>query len=116
MSNKGTTQYKYLGFKQVWVNSRTTKEDMKKEALRRIRKICGSGLTIMNCGNQLQVSVSPLIGWVAQTITWTAAELDTLNRFVRICLKKNGVLPWRITNGRLYTNPKQGGFGIPNFI
>jgi hypothetical protein len=60
ISNEGTTQYKYLGFKQVWVNTKTTKDDMKKEAQRRIRKICGSGLTIVNCGKQLQVSVAPL--------------------------------------------------------
>jgi hypothetical protein len=116
VGSENNPEYKYLGFKQVWVNTRTTKDEMLIEAKRRIRKICGSNLTIINTAKQLKISVAPLITYIAQAMVWKQSELDQLNRFVRLRLKITGVLPWRICNGRLYTDPSRGGFGIPNFV
>ena len=108
--------YKYLGFKQVWINGNTTKDDITKEAVRRLRKIIGSHLTLVNIGKQISISVVPLIRYVSQAIDWKLSELNNLNRLTRCLMKRKGLIPYRICNARLYVAHSKGGIGLPNFI
>ena len=116
ISEKSKNPYKYLGFKLVWVNYITTKEEIDREAIRRIRKIAGSRLTLVNIGEEIRISIASLIRYISQAMEWKVSELFRLNRLTRCLFKRRGLIPYRITNARLYVDPAKGGLGLPNFI
>ena len=58
--------YKYLGFKQIWVNGKTTKEEILTEAKKRLRRIAYPKLTVELSGRMMRNYVSPLVRFISQ--------------------------------------------------
>jgi hypothetical protein len=108
-------EYKYLGFKQHWNNTMTTKEAVFEEARKRIKKLVFSPLTLINIGKLMLVYAAPLIRFVGQCLRFTDSELDELTRFARVQVKRANRIPWKISNGRVHARPEVGGFGLPDF-
>ena len=108
--------YRYLGFKQTWVNGQTTKDDILVEARKRIRKLAFSKLTNVLMTRLVRVYVSPLVRFVSQSMDWKQSELVNLTRHARVLMKKTGRIPHKLSNGRVHCAESEGGIGLPNFL
>ena len=105
--------YKYLGVLEADVMlHRQTKEKIKKEYLRRVRKVAQSKLNGGNFIQAINTWAVSLIRYPGGIIEWMKQELKELDRRTRKLLTKNGGLHPRDCVARLYVPRKDGGRGL----
>ena len=88
------------------------KEKIKKEYLRRVRKVAQSKLNGGNFIQAINTWAVSLIRYPGGIIEWMKQELKELDRRTRKLLTKNGGLHPRDCVARLYVPRKDGGRGL----
>ena len=91
---------------------RQTKEKIKKEYLRRVRKVAQSKLNGGNLIQAINTWAVSLIRYAGGIIEWTKQELKELDRRTRKLLIMNGGLHPRDCVARLYVPRKHDGRGL----
>ena len=105
--------YKYLGVLEAdTMLHRQMKEKIKKEYLRRVRKVAQSKLNGGNLIRAINTWAVSLIRYAGGIIEWTKQELKELDRRTRKLLTMNGGLHPRDCVARLYVPRKHGGRGL----
>lgn len=105
--------YKYLGILEAdSVKSLEMKEKVKKEYLRRVRKILESKLNGGNLMKAINTWAISLLRYSAAFIDWNIAEAQTLDRRTRKLLTMHGALHPKSDVDRLYLPRKDGGRGL----
>ena len=105
--------YKYLGILEAdEMKHKEMKENVKKEYLRRIRKVLESKLNGGNVIMAMNTWAVSLVRYSAAFIEWTGTELEGLDRKTRKVMTMHGALHPKSDVDRLYLPRKEGGRGL----
>ena len=105
--------YKYLGVLQgADIMTKEMKEKVRKEYLRRVKLVAGSGLSAGNLLRAVNAWAVSVVRYSAGVITWTHKELKDMDVKTRKILTTNGVFHRRSNVDRLYMKRKVGGRGL----
>ena len=105
--------YKYHGILEAdRIKSQDMKEKIKKEYLRRTRKVLESKLNSGNLIRAINTWAVSLVRYSAAFIGWTHTELEGLDRKTRKLMTMHGALHPRSDIDRLYLPRSEGGRGL----
>ena len=105
--------YKYLGVLEAGgMMVKEMKEKVRKEYVRRVRAVAGSGLTGGNLVGAVNAWAVSVIRYTAGILDWTNAELKALDVKTRKLLRMNGAFHFGSSVVRLYMKRKVGGRGM----
>ena len=105
--------YKYLGILEAdKVKSSEMKTNVKKEYLRRVRKVLESKLNGGNLVKAINTWAISLIRYSAAFIDWNVMEVQALDRRTRKLMAMHGALHIKSNVDRLYLPRKEGGRGL----
>ena len=105
--------YKYLGILQAdGIKHDEMKEKVRKEYIRRVRKILGSGLNGGNIITAINSRAVAIVRYGAGILKWTGAELNEMDRKTRKLMTLNGGHHPRADVDRLYMKRANGGRGL----
>ena len=105
--------YKYLGILQFDdIKHKEVKEKLKKEYVRRVRKILKSHLNGGNVIQAINARAVSIIRYSAGILDWTKLELQELDRQTRKLLNIHSALHPQADADRLYRKRAEGGRGL----
>jgi len=105
--------YKYLGVLEAdTIKHQTMKETVRKEYLRRVRKVLGSKLNGGNIITAINSRAVSIIRYGAGVLEWTQAELAELDRKTRKLLTMYNAHHPKANVDRLYLKRSTGGRGL----
>ena len=105
--------YRYLGILEAdTILHSKMKEVVTAEYLRRVKKILKSGLQGKNCFQAINTWAVPVTRYGAGIISWTLAELKSIDRKTRNLLTLHRAHHPQGDVDRLYINRKEGGRGL----
>ena len=105
--------YKYLGVLEAdHVLHKESKERLKKEYIRRVKKCLKSKLNGGNMVKAINTWAVSLMRYSAQIVEWTKADLDVTDRKTRKLITMYGMLHPRSNVSRLYLPKSEGGRGL----
>ena len=90
------------------------KEKIKKEYLKRVRKLLSSKLYSGSKIRAINTYAVPVIRYSAGVVEWTKIEQQNLDRKTRKLLTLNGALHLRSDVDHLYIPRDEGGKGLTN--
>lgn len=105
--------YKYLGIKEgKGFKNEDIKQEIRREYLRRTRKILESELSSKNKISAIGALATPVIEYSFAIVQWTNEEIRTLDRKTRKLMTIHGMLHPKADVDRLYVTRKNGGRGL----
>ncbi len=105
--------YKYLGVLEgASIKTREMKALIRKEYLRRVRRVAGSRLNAGNLITAVNVWAVSVVRYTAGVLDWSARDLKEMDVKTRKLLTVNGAFHMRSNVGRLYMKRKVGGRGL----
>jgi len=105
--------YKYLGIEEnADLDHSRMKEKIKKEYLKRVRKLLSTKLYSGSKIRAINTYAVPVIRYSAGIVEWTKIEQQNLDRKTRKLLTLNGALHPRSDVDRLYIPRDEGGRGL----
>ena len=105
--------YKYLGIEEnAELDHSRMKEKIKKEYLKRVRKILSTKLYGGSKIRAINTYAVPVIRYSAGIVEWTKVEQQNLDRKTRKLFTLNGALHPRSDVDRLYIPRDEGGRGL----
>ena len=105
--------YKYLGVLEAdHVLHEESKERLKKEYIRRVKKCLKSKLNGGNMVKAINTWAVSLMRYSAGIVEWTKADLDVTDRKTRKLMTMYGMLHPRSNVSRLYLPRSEGGRGL----
>ena len=112
-SLKEGESYKYLGILEAdQFKYKEMKRTVKKEYLRRVRKVLESRLNGGNLITAINTWAVSLLRYAAGFINWTHGELEALDRRVRKLMMMHNALHPKSDIDRLYLPRREGGRGL----
>ena len=105
--------YKYLGVLEgASIKTKEMKEMIRKEYLRRVRRVARSRLYAGNLITAVNVWAVSVVRYTAGVLDWSTKELKDMDIKTRKLLTVNGAFHMRSSVGRLYMKRKVGGRGL----
>jgi hypothetical protein len=105
--------YRYLGVLEgASIKTKEMKKLVRKEYLRRVRRVAGSRLNGGNLITAVNVWAVSVVRYTAGVLDWNAGELKGMDVKTRKLLTLNGAVNRRSNTDRLYMKPKVGGRGL----
>lgn len=102
--------YKYLGVLEgASIKTKEMKALVRKEYLRRVRRVAGSRLYAGNLIMAVNVWAVSVVRYTAGVLDWSARDLKEMDIKTRILLTVNGAFHMRSNVGMLYMKRKVGG-------
>ena len=100
---------KYLGILEAdTIKQVEMKENIKKEYLRRIRKLLKTKLCSRNPIKGIDIWAVPLVRYLGSFLKWTTEELKQMDQITRKLMTMHKVLHSRDEVNRLYVSRKEG--------
>ena len=105
--------YKYLGILEAdSIKQVEMKDKIKKEYLRRIRKLLETKITCRNLIKGINTWAVPRVGYSGPFLKWSRDELKQMDQRTRKLMTKHKALHPRDDIGRLYVSRKEEGRGL----
>ena len=105
--------YKYLGILEVDIIKQVEmKEKIKKEYLRRTRKLLKTKLSSRNLIKGINTWAVPLVTYLGPFLKWTREELKQMDQRTRKLMTMHKALHPKDDIDRLYVSRKEGGRGL----
>lgn len=105
--------YKYLGIQQTFeIRQKENKEQAERELMRRTFKILKTYLNAKNKITAINTWAIPSIAYTFGIISWSATDLQKLDRKIRTALTKHRMLHPNSAIERLYVPRGEGGRGL----
>ena len=102
--------YKYLGILEADTIKQVQMKDMiRKEYLRRTRKLLETKLSSRNLIKGINTWAVPLVRYLGPSLKWTGEELKQLDQRTRKLMTMHKALQYRDDVDRLYVSRKEGG-------
>ena len=107
--------YKYLGILETdTIKQVQVKDTIRKEYLRRTRKLLETKLSSRNLIKEINIWTVPLVRYSGPFLKWTNEELKQMNQRIRKLMTMHTVLHPRDDVDRLYASRKERGRGLPS--
>jgi hypothetical protein len=105
--------YRYLGVLEgARFKTKEMKELVRREYLRRVRRVAGSRLNGGNLITAVNVWAVSVVRYTAGVLDWSALDLKDMDIKTRKLLTLNGAFNMRSNKDRLYMKRKVGGRGL----
>ena len=110
---KENETYKYLGISEAdTIKQVQMKDTIRKESLRRTRKLLETKLSSRNLITEINTWAVPLVRYSRPFLKWTREELKQMDQRTRKLMTMHKALHPRDDVDRLYVSRKQGGRGL----
>ena len=107
------TTYKYLGISQIFeADLKVTKERVRKEFVRRQRKVWGSKLNARGKAKVANTWATAVLRYYLPAIEWTRTEVKKLDRKIRHIMRQNGCHQYSAARQRVHMPRSEGGRGV----
>lgn len=108
--------YKFLGCEQAEeIDTKKVMERVQKEVEQRTKNLVGLGLYDKNVVKAINCRVIPVVTYVMNVCTFSALQLDQLDKTIKRILRENNMHGRQCSDERLYLRRDIGGRGIKSF-